>query len=404
MEPREKRILTAVSIFHAFNDASVVALPTIFPILYTQRFLIMRYADIGTLIIIGLGVSVLLQFIVGHWAKGRHYRALLAIDNFVVGVFLLLTPLARSYPMLVLFYAGVRLGSSIYHPVGVAWVTHSFKGKKLDRALGIQSGFGDVGVLLAFLGTGYLAQGFGWMVPLIVWGAFNIAAGVAGLWASRGTNGADGFDTTDERVSWKETIHDQRYLLLPALLGGLAWGITLAYGPNLLNHKLGASMSVTGICLGGWIGAGALAGLLYGKAAERLGRYGTIIIGCAITALITCVIGFSTSLLATGILMTLFGGSLLLTFPAILSLVASSTKSKNRTAAFSLVSNLQVAGNAAFTFIAGFMSDAWGINTPFFLLGAMALIIAVYVFALRNRFPAAGKDIAAPETPGEIVP
>lgn len=404
MQPREKRILTAVSIFHAFNDASVVALPTIFPVLYTQRFLITCYADIGTLIVIGLGVSFLLQFVVGHMAKGRHYRALLALDNFVVGVFLLLTPLARSYPMLILFYAGVRMGSSIYHPVGVAWVTHSFKGKTLDRALGIQSGFGDLGVLLAFLGTGYLAQGFGWMVPLMVWGALNIAAGVVGLWVARGTNGADGLEAADEQVSWKETIRDQRYLLLPALLGGLAWGITLAYGPNLLNHKLGASMSVTGICLGGWIGAGAIAGLLYGKAAERLGRYGTIITGCAITAVITCVIGFSTNLLATGILMTLFGGSLLLTFPAVLSLVGSSTKSKNRTAAFSLVSNLQVGGNAIFTFAAGFMSDAWGINTPFFLLGAMSLIIAIYVFALRRRFAAAGEAAPPAEAPSEFLP
>jgi MFS family permease len=402
MQPREKRILSAVSIFHAFNDASVVALPTVFPLLYPT--LIKRYADIGTLILIGLGVSVLLQFAVGHWAKGRHYRALLALDNFVVGIFLLLTPLARSYPMLIFFYAGVRLGSSIYHPVGVAWVTHSFKGRGRDRALGIQSGFGDVGVLLAFLGTGYLAQSFGWMVPLMVWGAFNIVAGVAGLWVSRGTNGADGFDTSDERVSWKETIRDQRHLLLPALLGGLGWGITLAYGPNLLNHKLGASMSVTGICLGGWIGAGACAGLLYGKAAGRLGRYGTIITGCVCTAAITCVIGFSTNLVATGILLTFFGGSLLLTFPAILSLIGSAAKSKNRTAAFSLNSNLQVGGNAIFTFAAGFMSDAWGINTPFFLVGAMSLIVAVYVIALRKRFPVAAEEIAPAEAPSELLP
>jgi FSR family fosmidomycin resistance protein-like MFS transporter len=402
MQAREKRILTAVSIFHAFNDASVVALPTIFPLLYPT--LIKRYADIGTLIVIGLSVSFLLQFVVGHMAKGRHYRTLLAVDNFIVGAFLLLTPLARSYPMLVFFYAGVRLGSSIYHPVGVAWVTHSFKGGKLDRALGIQSGFGDLGVLLAFLGTGYLAQGFGWAVPLLVWGAFDIVAGVAGLWVSRGTTDADGFDGVADQVSWKETIRDQSHLLLPALLGGLGWGITLAYAPNLLNHKLGASMSVTGICLGGWIGAGASAGLLYGRAAELLGRYGTIVWGCIATAAITCFIGFSRNLVATGILLTLFGGSLLLTFPAVLSLIGSATKSKNRTAAFSLNSNIQVGGNAIFTFAAGFMSDAWGINTPFFLVGAMSLIVAVYVVALRNRFRAVPEGASPAEAPSELLP
>ena len=33
MNAREKKILGSVSVFHLFNDASVVALPTIYPIL-----------------------------------------------------------------------------------------------------------------------------------------------------------------------------------------------------------------------------------------------------------------------------------------------------------------------------------------------------------------------------------
>jgi MFS family permease len=84
--------------------------------------------------------------------------------------------------------------------------------------------------------------------------------------------------------------------------------------------------------------------------------------------------------------------------------VGSVAKSKNRTAAFSLNANIQILGNAAFTFVAGFMSDAWGINTPFFLLGAVAIIIAVYVLAIRKRVAAAGAQAAPSMAPGEIVP
>ena len=404
MNAREKKILGSVSVFHLFNDASVVALPTIYPILYSQGLLIKRYADIGTMIFIGLIVSILFHFFVGHWAKGRHYRLLLVLDDLVVGLFLLLTPLAKNYLALIFLYVGVRIGSSIYHPVGISWITHAFRGKNFDRAMGIQSAFGDVGVLAAFLGTGYLAQSFGWTNPLYVWGVLCITAAIAGCILSRGTADGGEHEKEEESVSWRETFHDQRYLILPALLCGISWGITLAYGPSLLNHKLGAPMSITGLILGCWIGAGTIASLMYGKVVQRIGRYGAIVLGCVLTAVTTCIIGFSTNLVLSAVLMAAFGWSLFLTFPALLTLVGSIAKSKNRTAAFSLNANIQILGNAAFTFVAGFMSDAWGINTPFFLLGTVAIVIAVYVLAIRKRVAAAGAQAEPSMAPGEIVP
>jgi MFS family permease len=403
MDTRKNRILGSVSIFHLFNDASVVALPTIYPILYTQGYLIKRYADIGSMMFIGLIIAVLFHFVVGHWAKGRHYRLLLVLDDLTIGLFLLLTPLARNYLTLVFLYIGVRIGSSIYHPVGISWITHVFRGKNFDRAMGIQSAFGDVGVLAAFLGTGYLAQRYGWTKPLYLWGILCIAAALVGLALSRGTNGGEGRSKEDEAtVSWRETFRDQRYLIPPALLSGVSWGITLAYGPSLLNHRLGASMSLTGIVLGCWIGAGTLASLMYGRVAARIGRYTTIIFSCILTALTTCIIGFSMNIVASAILLATFGWSLFLTFPALLTLVGTAAKPKNRTAAFSLNANVQILGNASFTFAAGFMSDAWGINTPFFLLGALSLAVAIYVIAVRRRFASHGAGAAVP-SPSELV-
>ncbi len=385
MDAKQKKLLGAVSVFHVFNDASVVTLPTIFPLLYTQGYLIKRYADIGALMLVGLAVSILFHFFVGHWAKGRHYRPLLFLGVLTVGLFLWLTPYARSFGMLLLFYVGVRIGSSIYHPVGVSWVTHSFGGRLFDRAMGIQSAFGDVGVLAAFLGTGYLAQHYGWSVPLHVWGALCAAGAFAGLVLSRGTNGADDAGDESEAVSWRETILDQRRLVVPAVVGGVAWGINMAYAPSLLNHRLGAPISLTGIILGGWIAAGVAASLTYSRIAARIGRHGVIALGFSATAVSTLLIGLSTNLALTAALIAIFGYALLLTFPALLTLVGASAKSKNRTAAFSLIANLQIVGNAVFVFVSGFMSDAWGIHTPFLMLGALSTFVAFYAAALRKR-------------------
>lgn len=405
MDTKEKKILGSVSIFHLFNDASVVALPTIYPILYTQGYLIKRYADIGTMMLFGLVVAIAFHFFVGHWAKGRHYRLLLVLDDLVVGLFLLLTPLSKNYLTLALLYVGVRIGSSIYHPVGISWVTHAFRGKNFDRAMGVQSAFGDVGVLAAFLGTGYLAQIYGWRSPIYLWGILCIAAAFAGLVISRGTGDGGDFGAEEEEpVSWRETFHDQRFLIPPALLSGLSWGITLAYGPSLLNHRLGASMSLTGIVLGCWIGAGTIASLMYGRVVARIGRYGAIILGCVLTAVSTSIIAFNTNIPLAAVLLALFGWALFLTFPALLTLVGSVAKPKNRTAAFSLNANVQIFGNAAFTFVAGFMSDAWGINTPFLLLGGVALVIAVYTIALRKRFAPADAAAGKPGGHVELAP
>lgn len=399
METRQKKLLGAIAIFHIFNDASVVTLPTIFPLLYTQRFLISRYADIGTLMLVGLASSVLFHFIIGHFARGRHYRRLLILDVLIVGLFLYITPWAKTYGVLMLSYIGLRIGSSVYHPVGASWITNAFPGKILDRALGIQAAFGDLGVLLAFLGTGYLAQHFGWKSPLHFWGILCIAGALIAFLLSKDAMATETL-SSDESVSWKETIRDQGRLVPPALLGGIGWGINMAYAPSLLNHRLQAPMSLTGIILGGWIAAGIIASLTYSKVAARIGRYGAIILGCSITSLTTVLIGLSKNILLISILMAIFGWALLLTFPALLALVGSSAKTRNRTAAFSVISNLQIIGNASFVFLCGFMSDAWGIQTPFLLLGALSLAVAFYSASLgKNNSPKTHRQFELDDKP-----
>ena len=93
-----------------------------------------------------------------------------------------------------------------------------------------------------------------------------------------------------------------------------------------------------------------------------------------------------------------------MTYPAILSFVGSTVDEKNRTAAFSLVSTVQILGNSTFAVISGFLSDAYGINTPFLLLGGTTLLSVIYItFVLRLKRITAGpapprsrpKDIVA---------
>src|SRR5207245_10026549 len=65
-----------------------------------------------------------------------------------------------------------RIGAGFYHPVGIGWVGRAFSGKDLDHAMGFQSSFGDVGVILGMgsgeiLGSAVLWRST-WMVCVVV--------------------------------------------------------------------------------------------------------------------------------------------------------------------------------------------------------------------------------------------
>jgi len=375
----EKKVLITASLFHACNDASVVALPSVFPLLYTEGVLIKKYADIGTILVLGLIVSVIFQFIIGHKVKAKHYRCCLALEALLIGVFLNLMTLSKSFLMLIIFFIGVRIGSSIYHPVGISWISKTFEGSRIDKAMGIQSAFGDIGVLAAFVTTGYLADRFGWKAPLILWGSMNLMAIVAGLVTSRGVEIIPEKEEKHENVSWKETFSDLKPLIPPIILGGIAWGVTLGYAPSLLNHKLKLSMSNTGVILGGWMAMGAIASVTYGKIAELLGRTKTIITAFVLITISAFSIGLvsRTSIIIVSFLT--YGISLFITYPALLSFAGSTTRARNRTATFSTVSNLQILGNSSTAYISGFLSDAYGINAPFILLGSASALVVLYI-------------------------
>lgn len=401
MDTMKIKILSMVSLHHGCNDASVVVLPTIFPILYTEGVLIRQYSDIGTIILIGLVFALLFQLLIGHHAKVYHYRRFLALDALLVGISLLLVTLSKNFMMLALCYMGVRIGTSIYHPVGIAWISQIFSGRNLDRAMGIQSAFGDVGVLVAFVSTGILTEHFGWKVPILLWGILNLAAVIIGLSISRGTT--EKKSAQMESVSWRQTIRNLKPYMPLLLLGGLAWGVTINYAPSLLNHRLGISMSNTGIILAFWMGAGTLSALFYGRIAELLGRPRTLITAYTIIIASALTIAFSDRTSLTIAVFILYGFALFVTYPANLAFVGSTVDTRNRTAAFSLTSNIMIIGNSVFAFISGFISDAYGINTPFLLLAGAASLILLYLSISVKRGIIRAVGLSFEDQPKDIV-
>ena len=394
----QRRVMATAAIHHACNDASVVILPSVFPLLHDEGTLIRSYTDIGTMILIGLVTAIVFQAFLGYAARHRHARRWLALDASIVGLSLLFMPRIDSWGALLACFIGVRLGTAIYHPVGISWVSQTFHGPRLDRAMGVQSAFGNVGVLVAFSTTGLLADGFGWRAPILAWAVMNFLVVGAGLLVSRGTADAIEEPPVRETASWLEAARGVVRFVPFMLLGGLAWGVTLNYAPSLLNHRLGVSMSLTGLILGCWIGAGVVSAMFYGRIAERLGRAGTLRGSFSVVAVAALVLALTNVLAPAVAAIALLGVSMFVIYPANLSLVGNAVPARSRTAAYSLTSNIMIVGNSTFAYVSGRLADRFDIHAPFFLLAAASLLALGYLVVSTRRgridAPAGGETVS----------
>lgn len=378
----KKRILISASFFHALTDAATVAVPTVFPILYSRHFLITSYSQIGLLSNLGLVATFLIQFLVVRISYRHEYRTLLLASGLGLCAAMALIPFARTFAVLLLLFLLLRIASSFYHPVMIAWIskTRAGSGKELDDAMGIQSGSGNLGVILAYLTVGFMAQHWTWKTPLFAWSLFGLVLGAVGLIILRGISSKADVRPSLSPSSWARSLRGIKRYIPGFFFGGMGWSVTVYYAPSLLNHRFGVPMGRTGLFLALWIGMGTITGYGYGVWSRRFGRKLVFLtsLGGAMVSLF--LIGFARqqALAVAGLIA--FGGFLLMTYPSLHTFVGSTVPEKGQTQAFSWVSNIQLLSGAVVSLGAGFLSDAVGIQFPFILTGFLTL--AVFLFYL----------------------
>jgi MFS family permease len=393
----KKRILVSASLFHALTDASTVVAPMIFPLLYSSGHMISSYGRIGLLSNLGLLATFLVQFLVVRISYAFEYRTLLLVSLAGLALSLALMTTARTFAGLLALFLLLRIATSFYHPIVIAWISRSHAAGGLDDAMGIQSGSGNAGVLLAFLSVGYLAQRWSWRVPLFVWAGVALVLGTIGLAVLGRVSSRDGLRPALGARAWVRALRNIRAYIPGFLFGGMGWSITIYYAPSLLNHKYGVPLGRTGLYLALWIGLGTLTGYGYGALSRRFGRRAVFLASIGGGAASLFLIGLAGSLTAALIGLLAFGGFLLMTYPSLHTFVGSATPPDGQTLAFSWVSNIQLLSGALVTLLAGFLSDRFGIRTPFLLSGILAAGVFLF-YALRDRSSKGAEAAAEPST------
>ncbi|MDH7493644.1 MAG: MFS transporter [Candidatus Saccharicenans sp.] len=399
----KQRILLSASLFHALTDAATIVTPTIFPILYSQAFLIKKYSQIGLLSNLGLITTILIQFWVVTLSFRYEYRYLMLASGLGISLANFLIPLSPSFTVLILLFILLRGFTSFYHPVVIAWISRSRSGlgRELDDAMGIQSGSGNLGVLLAFVTTGYLAQHLGWKVPLYIWAVVGLVITATGVSVINKISSQKAAKPDLSARNWLQVLKKVSHLLPGFFFGGMGWSVTVFYAPSLLHNNFNIPMGQTGVYLALWIGLGTITGYLYGFWSRKFGRKRVFLTSLAGATACLLVIGFSLSRSLSVAALLLFGGFLLMTYPSLHTFVGSTVRDEDQTQAFSWISNIQMVSGAVISLISGFLSDLLNIRFPFILAGVLSLAVFIFYLPKDDRYFGA-REIKLPS--GKLPP
>ncbi|MFQ5986659.1 MAG: MFS transporter [Thermoplasmata archaeon] len=386
----QRNALVAMGLYHAANDGTVVAIPALFPLLLTENILT-SFTQIGILLAIALGITVVFQIVFGTWSDRGPMRLLLPAGMVILGVASLFTALAQTFAVLLLFVAVGRIGASVYHPVGISWVGKVFK-RDVDQAMGFQSALGDIGVIVAFATSGFIGLLFGWQVPLVLWGGFALVVAGVGYILTRQERSASSIAPSRRASPWTQILRRVALWIVPLSIGGAAYVITIGFGNSMLIQRLAFTEDTANLVIALWIAAGVLAAYSYGRISAALGRFRSLV-----SAFL--VVGFSGLILSLApppalLIPTflVFGIALFITYPALFAFISESTEDVIGGATFGVVFGFQLVGGALAGYAAGLMADAWGIHTPFLLLMALGFLGFVLLMGatpahLRNQRP-----------------
>lgn len=379
-----KRILFSASIFHGLNDAATITVPMIFPLLYSQQSIITKYTHIGILSNLGLMMTLVCQLIIAHYAHKYEYRHMLLISLAGISLSLILITFSWSFGTLLLFYLVMRIFVSFYHSVGVATVSISHPDKALDFAMGVQSGSGNIGLFLAFIATGFIAQSLGWRTPLLSLAVILFVLGTISFLTVKKTSTMNADIQPPEARSWKQAINETSEYFPGFFFGGACWGTTVFYAPSLFHHKFHVSLGKTGLYLALWIAIGTLMPYFLGYLSQKIGRRNIILFGFLGSTLFLGILGLSPIKELAAISLVLFGAFLFMIYPALQSAVGNRVSAGIQTQAFSIVANVQMFAGAVVSLMAGFLSDALGINSPFIFVAILGIFTTAYFIKKRK--------------------
>lgn len=248
--------LLFANIAHFYSHVMMLVYPTV--VIALEVAFERPYGELLSLSFVGFVLYGVAALPAGWLGDKWSAPAMLAVFFFGTGAAGIAAGFATGPLGIVIALGGIGLFSSIYHPVGTAWVVANAAGTSRGRALGINGVFGTVGIACTPLIAGGLTALFGWRFAFFVPGAACIATGIAFLFVMRrmSASGAAQNTTVEVDIPRAHAIRGLAILCVTVLCVGL-----LAQAHTVVLPKVFAVRAPAIVDWAGLIGAGGLASI-----------------------------------------------------------------------------------------------------------------------------------------------
>jgi len=405
-----KRVLEALSTVHAANDGTTVLIPTLLPIAI-QLFHV-DYVQLGILVAAGYVVNVVVQPLVGKYSERVEAGTLLVFGIGVMAGSAIILAFSSTYSSLLLGAVVLRIGSSFYHPIGPSVISKTYSGVKVDKIMGIASGFGDLGSFFIFLTASLLYSAFGWKFPFVIFAILDLIVATIALKYLTGISADHDKEILSSTVkisSAREEISNyssseirdvilskppHRLPLVILFAGTLVTGGGYAIVLNFANSLMAGvyhSFLLANLPVSLWLMSFIVADFLTGIFSRRIGRSRLLLIAYAVSGVSTVlfslvygnIVGASLALVANGFMLSFTG-------PLIYSEIGTrnsfgGTKGPSLGTLFGLLFSIQVIGSALFSYLGGEISQFLNPVLPFEIIAGVLFAVAV-VMAWKRYF------------------
>ena len=345
-----------------------MALVALLPILVEEMDL--SYYEVG-LLGFGLLITVVVQYIVGRFADRAFSRYLLEVGAFLMGATFVLMLFVNDFIGLFLAVISMRLGAAFYHPVGISWITKEYAGEYLDTALGVQSGVGNFGVIIALGTSGFLGELLTWKAPCVFWAGLNSAAVLMGIVMIRREHAPVQQSATSKMMSPLSTARKMWILILPIISGGALYQITTYFGPIKLTKIHDWSAGNADLAFAIWIAVGTITSYYFGVMSTRFGKKQLLAMGYLASLVAILVMALTAEWFLITPALVIYGAFLFMTYPALFSYLTEVTEVGERATAFGILFGFQLGGGAVFVFLSGIVADLLASPDYAFYIGAV---------------------------------
>jgi FSR family fosmidomycin resistance protein-like MFS transporter len=343
---------------HVFSQI----LPAVLPVIRQEAGLSIHQA--GLLVSIPLLVQVALYLPVGA-ASDRRGAYVLGLSFVAAAAGAVLITLARGFSVLVVGFALIALGSTMYHPPALK-ATSRVSGDRLGTAMGVQNAGGSLGYSAGPIILGLLLPIVGWRASIYLW--LPLVLGAA-LYSYRYFTRLE--PSTVGRQGWGGLRASLSVRLLATMIAGAFTDLTFVnvstYITTYFTEVRGATAATSSIVFGLGPFLGIAGSVLGGWLGDRVGRRAGFTAYCIGMLVTVYMIPMASSMALASCLFIGWRALYSATMPLVNSLISLNSDMENRSLCFSVYFIVSSLMSAAAPLLASYLIEGWGLSMVFAL-------------------------------------